>query len=155
MRWIDWIWHVRGSVPAPAAADAEEAFGRLASLFQERGTTLDRDGNRLRFHKDNPDSQDRFASFTNGQLEFVAGDEPSLRFDLVSHALLWCFVAPLPFALLALLVESLRIPAYSFAGIFAALYVAGRWIEQRQARHALRSRLDVLQAAPMDEAIPA
>lgn len=147
MRLIDWIWHVRGAVPVATPAP----FDALAPVFDERGTTLERAPDALVFRKDNPDAQDKLASFETGRLRLVDDAEGrTLRYDLTSHALLWCFLAPLPFGALGYAVASMRIPAYSFAGIFAALYLAGRWIEQRQAHRLFLRRLD---AAP--DGVPA
>ncbi|OAN58584.1 hypothetical protein A7X12_05320 [Sphingomonas sp. TDK1] len=141
MRAIDWIWHVRGSVPLDGQRP-QDVFDALSPVFAERGTTLQQADGALVFHKDNPDSQDKLASFETGRLEISeAEDGPILRYDLTSHPLLWCFIAPAPFAALAFAVDSLRIQGYSFAGIFAALYLAGRWIEHRNANKLFRSRL--------------
>ncbi|WP_084583327.1 hypothetical protein [Sphingomonas azotifigens] len=155
MNWnraIDWIWHVRGSVPL-AHRSAQAAFEALAPVFEERGTTLDHGTDTLVFHKDNPDAQDRLASFEQGVLRIEdTPDGPVLRYDLTSHPLLWCFVAPAPFAALAFAVQSLRIQGYSFAGIFAALYLAGRWIEHRNARRVFGERLAGPGAIPAETA---
>jgi hypothetical protein len=150
LRAIDGIWHVRGSVPLPEGCD--DPLAALEPVFEERGTTLERGADRLAFHKDNPDSQDKLASFETGTLEIVKTAEGrALRYDLTSHPLLWCCIAPAPFAGLAFAVQSMRIPGYSFAGIFAALYLAGRWIEHRQAARLFRSRV---MPAPADASVP-
>lgn len=147
MRAIDWIWHVRGEVRLPTPS---VSLSVLAPVFEERGTTLEQRPDRLVFHKDNPDSQDRLASFEHGKLEIVPAENgAALRYDLTSHPLLWCFIAPVPFAALAYAAESMRIPGYSFAGIFAALYIAGRIIEQRQAHRLFRDKLVPGEAEPM------
>lgn len=153
-RAIDWIWHVRGSVPL-AHRRGQAVFDALAPVFEQRGTTLDRGIDTLLFHKDNPDAQDKLASFEQGMLRIEdTPDGPVLRYDLTSHPLLWCFVAPAPFAALAFAVQSLRIQGYSFAGIFAALYLAGRWIEHRNARRVFGERLAGTSAA-LSETAPA
>lgn len=153
MRAIDWIWHVRGAVPLPEGC--RDPLAALEPVFAERGTTLERGADTLVFNKDNPDSQDKLASFETGTLEIVdTAEGRALRYDLTSHPLLWCFVAPAPFAGLAFAVQSMRIPGYTFAGIFAALYLAGRWIEHRQAARLFRSRL-VPDATEALEALPA
>lgn len=140
LRAIDWIWHVRGSVPL--GTGKHDAFAALAPVFEERGTTLEHGPDTLVFHKDNPDAQDKLASFERGTLQIVDTEHGSaLRYDLTSHPLLWCFIAPVPFAALAFAAEAMRIPGYSFAGIFAALYIAGRVIEQRQAHRLFRDRV--------------
>jgi len=149
LRAIDWIWHVRGTLALPARPTS---FHALEPVFEERGTTLERAPDTLVFHKDNPDSQDKLASFEHGTLQFVETDAgPALRYDLTSHPLLWCFVAPAPFAALAYVAQPMRIPGYVFAGIFAALYLAGRIIEQRNAHKLFRERLlgtDTAEAVP-------
>lgn len=151
LRAIDWIWHVRGAVPLTGTHG--DPFAQLAPVFEERGTTLEYGTDTLTFHKENPDSQDKLASFEHGTLRIVpAEDGAALRYDLTSHPLLWCFIAPAPFAALAYAAESMRIPGYSFAGIFAVLYVAGRVIEQRQAHRLFRNRLapaDTIPAEPV------
>ncbi len=139
MRAIDWIWHVRGTLALPSRPTS---FAALEPVFEERGTTLEHGPDTLVFHKDNPDSQDRLASFEKGRLEIVAAEDGAiLRYDLTSHPLLWCFIAPAPFAALAYAAQPMRIPGYVFAGIFAALYLAGRVIEQRNAHRLFREHL--------------
>jgi hypothetical protein len=149
LRAIDWIWHVRGTLALPTRP---ASLHPLEPVFEERGTTLERGPDTLVFHKDNPDSQDRLASFEHGTLQLVDTEEgPALRYDLTSHPLLWCFIAPAPFAALAYAAQPMRIPGYVFAGIFAALYLAGRIIEQRNAHKLFRERLlgtDTAEAAP-------
>lgn len=142
LRLIDRIWHVRGALPLAGSPFTHDPFGALAPIFEERGTTVERTRDQLVFRKDNPDAQDKLASFERGTLWIEASDDgPVLRYDLTSHPLLWCFLAPVPFAALAFAVQAMRIQGYSFAGIFAALYLAGRWIEQRQVRRLLRAYL--------------
>ncbi|KTF69255.1 hypothetical protein ACNFJ7_03830 [Sphingomonas sp. HT-1] len=139
MRIIDWIWRVRGSIPLASPRSSAELFGRLEGLFQERGTTTEIVDGALIFHKENPDSQDKLASFETGRLTLSGGSAPALHYAMSSKPLLWCFIAPLPFLAVALGVPSLKISGYSFAGIFVLLYIAGRFIEQRQA-HRLFTR---------------
>lgn len=140
LRAIDWIWHVRGTLALPGRPISLSA---LEPVFEERGTTLEHGPDTLVFHKDNPDSQDKLASFERGTLQIVdTEDGPALHYDLTSHPLLWCFVAPVPFAALAYAAQPMRIPGYVFAGIFAALYLAGRIIEQRNAHKLFRDRLN-------------
>lgn len=156
LRWIDRIWHIRGSLPLEDSPFGHDPFAALAPVFEERGTTLEHAPGQLVFHKNNPDAQDKLASFEHGTLQFEHGDDgPVLRYDLTSHPLLWCFLAPVPFAALAFAVQAMRIQGYSFAGIFAALYLAGRWIEQRQVRRLLHTHLLPADARVPEEAIPA
>ncbi|WP_010543576.1 hypothetical protein [Sphingomonas elodea] len=140
MRWISAIWHVRGSLPIEGST--RDPLSALEPILDERGTTRERTPDTLVFHKDNPDSQDRLASFETGSLVIDrSGDVPLLRYDLTSRPLLWCFFAPAPFAALAFAVQSMRIAGYSFSGIFLALYLAGRWIEHRQAHRLFQAKL--------------
>lgn len=156
LRWIDRIWHVRGSLPLADSRFAHDPFAALAPVFEQRGTTLERAPGQLVFHKDNPDAQDKLAAFEHGRLSIEPSDDgPVLRYDLTSHPLLWCFLAPIPFAALAFAVQAMRIQGYSFAGIFAALYLAGRWIEQRQVRRLLRAHLLPAEESVPDEPVPA
>lgn len=150
MRIIDWIWRVRGSIPLATPRSASEIFARLEPIFRERGTTIEYGPDTLSFRKDNPDSQDKLASFEVGRLHVSGGTAPILHFDMSSRPLFWCFVAPLPFLAVALGVPSLKISGYSFAGIFLALYVAGRWIEQRQAHKLFLAALGTVAACPVE-----
>lgn len=96
--YIDMIWRVRGEVPVDPALTPEEAFARLDPLLRTPGTTLGVEGNALVYAKHNPAAQDQMATFTRGRLWIErAGAGAVLRFDLFSHALLLCFLAPLLF----------------------------------------------------------
>nr|MCU0949104.1 hypothetical protein [Porphyrobacter sp.] len=93
---IDHIWRVRGAVPIDPALSAEEAFTRLEPLLYTPGTTLSAEGEAIAYAKHNPAAQDKLATFTRGRLWIErAGSGAVLRFDLFSHALLLCFLAPL------------------------------------------------------------
>jgi hypothetical protein len=95
---IDHIWRARGAVPIDPAMSAEEAFARLDPLLRSPGTTLAAEGEALSYAKHNPAAQDKLATFTRGRLWIErAGAGAVLRFDLFSHALLLCFLAPLLF----------------------------------------------------------
>lgn len=95
---IDHIWRVRGSLPIDPALSPEEAFARLEPLVNTAGTRLAVEGEALVYAKDNPAAQDKLATFTRGRLWIErAGSGAVLRFDLFSHALLLCFLAPLLF----------------------------------------------------------
>jgi hypothetical protein len=77
-RRYDWIWHIRGTVP-------------LAPSHRRLGDTLT-------FHKENQAPQDKMSIFDEGVLRIqndVSG--PVLSYNLVSRALLYCFLAPLFF----------------------------------------------------------
>lgn len=95
---IDHIWRVRGALPIDPALTAEEAFARLGPLLDTPGTSLAIEGEVLTYAKHNPAAQDKLATFTRGRLWIErAGAGAVLRFDLFSHALLLCFLAPLLF----------------------------------------------------------
>ena len=97
-RLINWIWHIRGSVPLPSLQDPDESFDRLAPLFEERGTRWDRQGKMLTFSKTDQAPQDKMSVFDSGVLTIESGsDGRKLRYDLISRALLFCFLAPLLF----------------------------------------------------------
>jgi len=98
MRLIDWIWHVRGSVPLAPGQSTEEAFERLDPLFHEVNTKHERTGDTLTFTKKDQRAQDKMSVFDGGTLrvERSAGGAV-LRYHLTSRALLFCFLAPLLF----------------------------------------------------------
>lgn len=210
--YIDHIWRARGEVPIDPGLAPEEAFARIERLLDAPGTTLAIDGTALTYAKHNPAAQDRFATFTRGRLWIErAGAGAVLRFDLFSHALLLCFLAPLLFLGFAQLAETLNAyeaaaakaeeaaqkdkkkdedkpkpvrklnpvdqflgapapedpnkkkdkkdeeegrhspePGYFLAGLFAALYLLGRWLEPWLARRRLRAAL----ATPLSPAQP-
>lgn len=96
--YVDHIWRVRGEVPIDPALSPEEAFARLDPLLRTPGTELAVEGGTLTYAKHSPAAQDRLATFTRGRLWIErAGAGAVLRFDLFSHALLLCFLAPLLF----------------------------------------------------------
>lgn len=116
---IDHIWRVRGAVPVDPALSPEEVFTRIEPLLNTPGTTFAADGNALLYSKHNPAAQDKFATFTRGRLSIErAGAGAVLRFDLFSHALLLCFLAPLLFLGFAQL--AIAINAWEAAGSEAA-----------------------------------
>jgi hypothetical protein len=97
-RFIDWIWHIRGSVPLAPGQSEDQAFDRLASLFHQRGTTHERAGNTLTFRKKDQAAQDKMSVFDDGTLRIEHdATGPVLRYHLTSRALLYCFLAPLLF----------------------------------------------------------
>lgn len=108
LRFIDWIWHIRGSVPLGTAQSGDDAFERLAPLLEQPGTTRARSGDTLTFEKKNQLAQDKLSVFDSGVLQVEqAQTGPVLRYHLVSHALLYCFLAPLLFLGVAQLTVSL------------------------------------------------
>jgi hypothetical protein len=203
LRYIDWIWHIRGSLVLAPGQSGNEAFDRLDPLFRETGTSHERTDDTLTFRKKDPAAQDKMSIFDRGvlRIEQDAGGRV-LRYDLTSRALLYCFLAPLLFLAFAGLNVAIGIldkpsaaevaaekneaeedkrryaeqpqhpidkilgapapekpkddkdeeedqedngpspmPAYVFAGIFAALYVGGRLLEQWLIKSAFRKRL--------------
>ncbi|WDA41239.1 hypothetical protein [Erythrobacter sp. BLCC-B19] len=196
---IDNIWRVRGAVPIDPALSAEEAFARIDPLLRTTGTTMSQEAGALTYSKHNPAAQDKLATFTRGRLWVErAGAGAVLRFDLFSHALLACFLAPLLFlgfaqAAIALNAwdaasaeaseksakkedekpkpvkqlnpvdvflgapapedpskkkdekkdEGRHSPeeAYFMAGLFAVIYLVGRWLEPWLLRRRLRAAL--------------
>jgi hypothetical protein len=195
-RYIDWIWHIRGSLALAPGQSSDEAFDRLDPLFRQSGTTRDRSQDTLTFRKKDQAAQDKMSVFDDGVLQIRKGASGSvLHYRLTSRALLFCFLAPLlflSFAGLTILAGKLEgsstetaskkpekkdvvLPqhpidkalgapapekpkkdgekgadkkdkysptsAYVFAGIFAALYIVGRILEDRLIRSLFRKRL--------------
>lgn len=98
LKYINWIWHIRGKIPLPDGQSKEEAFDRLAPLFEKEGTSYQRRENILIFEKKDQAAQDKMSIFDGGLLEVSADDESrTLRYHLKSRALLTCFLAPLVF----------------------------------------------------------
>jgi len=98
LRFIDWIWHIRGSIPLAPGQSADAAFTRLDPLFAQPDTTCERTGDTLTFIKKNQLAQDKMSVFDSGVLHIEqAPQSPVLRYNLVSRALLFCFLAPLLF----------------------------------------------------------
>lgn len=204
---VDNIWRVRGEVPIDPSMTADEAFSRIDPLLRTPGTTIVTEGGELAYSKHNPAAQDKLATFTRGRMWIErAGAGAVLRFDLFSHALLLCFLAPLlflGFAQAAVLINSweasgteasekasakkddekpkavkklhpvdefLGAPApedpkkkkeekkdkgrhspdegYAMAGLFALIYLVGRWLEPFLVRRRLRAFLAGSPAAP-------
>jgi hypothetical protein len=119
LRFIDWIWHIRGSL-ALGPQQSSDAFARLAPLFGQAGTSHDRTHDTLTFRKKDPAAQDKMSIFDGGVLQIekgVAG--PVLRYHLTSRALLFCFLAPLlflGFAQLTMALGKLDKPSTEAAG---------------------------------------
>ena len=93
-RFIGWIWRIKGTVPIDPSQSAETVFGKLDSLFQEKNTTYDVGEETLTFTKKDQLPQDRMSVFDSGTLHVADG---VLRYDMISRALLACFLAPLLF----------------------------------------------------------
>ncbi|OUI85436.1 hypothetical protein HK27_05725 [Acetobacter orientalis] len=104
MNWhlIDWVWHVRGNLSLPVQQTSSETLGKIEPLFQEVGTTHERTNDGLIFSKKNQPSQDKMAVFDNGILSIEKSQDGSfLRYDLTSKTLLFCFLTPLFFLIMA------------------------------------------------------
>jgi len=98
MRFVNWIWHVRGSVPLMPGQSGDEAFDKLAPLFRETGTTHQRTGDMLTFDKKDQPAQDKMSVFDHGVLRIEPGATGSvLRYHLISRSLLFCFFLPFLF----------------------------------------------------------
>lgn len=94
LRFIDWIWHVRGSLALEPGQTSDSVFDRLDPLFRQTGTSHQRTNDTLIFSKKDQAAQDKMSVFDGGALQIdksVAG--PVLRYHLTSRALLFCFLA--------------------------------------------------------------
>lgn len=200
LRFIDWIWHVRGSLALAPELSNQDAFDRLDPLFRQTGTSHERTHDALIFTKKDQAAQDKMSVFDGGVLQIENGPAGSvLRYHLISRALLFCFLAPLLFLGIAEFTKTVipkppseasdaskkaaakkaevpmnpidkflgapapekpdknkdgeeasggkrskkpsPTPAYVFAGIFAALYIIGRILEDRLIKSLFRKRL--------------
>lgn len=102
LRFLEWIWHVRGSVALASDASREAVFDKLDPVFRQTGTSFDRVGDTLVFRKRDQAAQDKMSVFDEGVLTLEQrASGPVLRYDLVSRALLYCFLAPLLFLAVA------------------------------------------------------
>jgi hypothetical protein len=103
LRFIDWIWHVRGSLTLAPEQSSDDVFDRLEPLFRQTGTSHTRTNDTLIFRKKDQAAQDRMSVFDGGVLRIekrgAAGSV--LRYHLTSRALLFCFLAPLLFLAIA------------------------------------------------------
>jgi hypothetical protein len=98
LRFIDWIWHVRGSLALAPEQSGDDAFDRLDPLFRQSGTNHERTNGTLIFRKKDQAAQDKMSVFDWGMLRIEKGATGSvLRYHLTSRALLFCFLAPLLF----------------------------------------------------------
>ena len=119
LRFIDWIWHIRGSL-ALAPEQSSQAFGRLVPLFGQIGTSHDCTKDTLTFRKRGPAAQDKMSIFDGGILQIEKGAAgPVLHYHLTSRALLFCFLAPLlflVFAQLTIIIGKAENPSTEAAG---------------------------------------
>lgn len=98
IRWVNWIWRIRGKLDPPDGQSASSLIDRLVPLFEAPSTTHQRDGNMLLFTKQAPLAHDRLAVFDAGRLIIAdAGQRLQLHYDLSSRFLLACFLAPFLF----------------------------------------------------------
>lgn len=98
LRFIDWIWHIRGSLALAPGQSGNQAFDRLDPLFRQTGTSHERTSDTLTFRKKDQAAQDKMSVFDGGVLRIERGADGSvLRYHLISRALLFCFLAPLLF----------------------------------------------------------
>jgi hypothetical protein len=98
LRFIDWIWHIRGSLALAPGQSGNQAFDRLDSLFRQTGTSHERTSDTLTFRKKDQAAQDKMSVFDGGVLRIERGAAGAvLRYHLTSRALLFCFLAPLLF----------------------------------------------------------
>lgn len=102
LRFIDWIWNVRGSVPLEPGQSSDEAFNKLDPLFREYGTTHERFSDTLTFSKKDQPAQDKMSVFDAGVLKIEHGMSGAvLHYRMSSRALLFCFCMPLLFLFFA------------------------------------------------------
>jgi hypothetical protein len=102
LRFIDWIWHVRGGLALAPGQSSNDAFDRVDPLFRQAGTSHQRAGDTLTFSKKDQLAQDKMSVFDGGVLRIDKGAAGSvLHYDLISRALLFCFLAPLLFLSIA------------------------------------------------------
>jgi hypothetical protein len=102
LRFVDWIWHVRGSLALAPEQSSDDAFDRLDPLFRQTGTSRQRTNDMLTFQKEGQAAQDKMSVFDDGVLQIERDVTGSvLRYHLTSRALLFCFLAPLLFLAIA------------------------------------------------------
>ena len=102
LRYVDWIWHVEGSLPLAPGQSRDNAFDALDPLFREAGTSHERTADALTFRKKGQAAQDRMSVFDRGTLQIGEGAAgPVLRYRLFSRALLFCFLMPFLFLAIA------------------------------------------------------
>lgn len=125
LRFIDWIWHVRGSLALAPGQSSDDAFDRLDPLFRETGSSYQRTSDTLIFSKKNQAAQDKMSVFDGGALRIDKGMAGSvLRYHLTSRALLFCVLASLLFlsiSQLTLFVAKLDKPTAEVAKKHAAI----------------------------------
>lgn len=112
LRYIDWIWHIRGDLPLEPRQSNDDAFDRLEPLFEQPGTSHRRTNDTVTFHKKNQAAQDPLSIIDDGTLQIRSdGGKAVLHYHLISRSLLLCFLAPLlflSFALLTILLSNIE-----------------------------------------------
>jgi hypothetical protein len=125
LRFIDWIWHVRGSLALAPGQSSNDAFDRLAPLFRQAGTSHQRTNDTLIFSKKDQAAQDKMSVFDGGVLRIDKGAAGSvLHYRLASRALLFCFLAPLLFLSIAqftIVIDGFEKPPHEAAKKHAAM----------------------------------
>lgn len=112
---LDKIRRVRDTLVFNDPMSSSEAYKRLDLLLQAAGTSYEIDGDTLTFKKDTPAAQNRMATFSSGTLQF-ASEAPGEALDEDDEEN-------------SEENEHLPTAAYILAGLFAALYLAGRILE--------------------------
>jgi len=119
-RFFGWIWHIKGSLALAPEQPREDAFRRLAPLFDQPGTSTERTSDMLAFEKKDPAAQDRMAVFDRGTLRIENSPAgPVLHYHLASRILLLCFLMPLlflAFAQVTVVISKLEAPSLEAAG---------------------------------------
>lgn len=150
-RFIDWIWHIKGSLALAPGQSSDDAFDRLDPLFRESGTSRERTGDTLTFSKKDQAAQDKMSIFDGGVLRIEPGAAgPELTYHLTSRALLYCFLAPLLFLAFAGLSVGLGVIDKPTAEEAAA---EKKKAEEEKARDAARPQnpIDAFLGAPAPE----
>lgn len=98
LRFVDWIWHVRGTLALSPEQSNDETFALFDPLFRQAGTSHEWSNDTLVFTKKDQAAQDKMSIFDGGvfRIERSAVGRV-LRYNLTSRALLFCFLAPLLF----------------------------------------------------------
>lgn len=91
---FDWIWRIKGKIKIEPTQTPTEAFAKIEDLFAEKNTTHWIEGDTLTFTKRNSLPQDKMSIYDSGTLRVSNGQ---LHYNLMSRALLACFLAPLFF----------------------------------------------------------
>jgi len=152
LRFIDWIWHIRGSLALAPGQSGSQAFARLDSLFRQTGTSHERTSDTLTFRKKDQAAQDKMSVFDGGILRIERGAAGAvLRYHLTSRALLFCFLAPLLF--LALAQITITVNKFYAPGTSAADKLATEKAEEK--KKAALEKMANMPMNPIDKALGA